>query len=156
MKLNSQKTINFLFPDISIVLDFSKFQEEVNYLKDVLKKDFSPTTLVDKCMKVFLIEQFSQKILEHTVAISWYVFLYLRTSLQKSISSNISFCKIKIIFKSSRRLANFFRFIDKMPSCLRSNTVYTFGCGRCNATYYGETCHHFNEQTVQIKKISSC
>ena len=33
--------------------------------------------------------------------------LCLRTRLQKSISSNISFCKIKVIFKSSTRLANF-------------------------------------------------
>ena len=68
--------------------------------------------------------------------------LGLRTRLQKSINSNISFCKIKIIFKSSTRLANFFRFRDKIRLCLRSNIVYQFTCGRCNATCYGETCRH--------------
>ena len=31
-----------------------------------------------------------------------------------------------------------------MPLCLRSNNVYKFSCGRCNATYYGKTCRHFN------------
>ena len=31
-----------------------------------------------------------------------------------------------------------------MPFNLRSNVVYKFLCGRCNATYYGETCRHLN------------
>ena len=82
---------------------------------------------MDKCIKIFLNKQFSQKILEHTVPKKELFIvlpylgmpcLYLRTRLQKSINSNISFCKIKIIFKSSKRLANFFRFKDKTPLCL--------------------------------------
>ena len=90
------------------------------------------TNLVDKCIKIFLNKQFSQKILEHTVPKKelFIVLPYLgmpslclRTRLQKSINSNISFCKIKIIFKSSKRLANIFRFKNKMPLYLRSNIV---------------------------------
>ena len=69
--------------------------------------------------------------------------LCFRTRLQKSINSNISFCKIKIIFNSSARLADFFRFKDKIPVCLRSNIVFKFACGRCNTTYYSKTCRHF-------------
>ena len=48
-----------LFQIFSIVSDFSKFHEEVNYLKDVLKKSSFPTNLVNKCIKVFLNKQFS-------------------------------------------------------------------------------------------------
>ena len=44
-------TFTLLFRIISIVSDFSKFHEEVNHLKDVLKKKFFPTNLVDKCIK---------------------------------------------------------------------------------------------------------
>ena len=51
-----------LFRLFSIVLDFSKFLEEVNYLNDVLKKNSFPTNLVDKCIKILLNKQFSQKI----------------------------------------------------------------------------------------------
>ena len=80
--------------------------------------------------------------------------LYLRKCLQKNITSNISFCKIKIIFKSSTRLANFFRFKDKMPLCLCSNIVYKFACGRCNTTYYGETCCHFKVRVCEYSGIS--
>ena len=123
-------------------------------------------------------KQVSQKILEHAVPKKelFMVLTYLgkpslclRTRLQKSINSNISFCKIKIIFKSSKRLPNFFRFKDKTPWCLRSNIVYKFTCGRCNATYSGETCRQFkvrvgehsgispltNKQS-KSKKINSC
>ena len=47
-----------LFRIFSIVSDFSKFHEEVSYLKDVLKKNYFPTNLVDKCIKIFLNKQF--------------------------------------------------------------------------------------------------
>ena len=47
-----------LFRIFSIVSDFSKFPEEVNYLKDVLKKNSFPTNLVDRCIKIFLNKQF--------------------------------------------------------------------------------------------------
>ena len=152
-----------LFRIFSIVSDFSKFHEEINYLKDVLKKNYFPTNLVDKYIKIFLNKQFSLKILEHTVPKkeSFIVLPYLgmpslclRRRLQKSINSNISFCKIKIIFKSSKRLANFFRFKDKTLLCLRSNNVYTFTCGRCNATYYDETCRHFKVAVGEHSGIS--
>ena len=106
-----------LFWIFSIVSNFSKFQEEVNYLKDVLKKNSFPTNLVDKCIKIFLNKQFSHKIFKHTVPkrelfiMSPYLgitSLCFRLRLQRSINSNISLRKIKIILKSSTRLANFF------------------------------------------------
>ena len=107
----------FVFRIFSIVLNFSEFHEEVNYLKNVLKKNSFSSSLVDKFIKIFLNKQFSQKILEHTVpkkelciVLSYLGMssLCLRTRLQKSINSNISFCKIKVIFKPSTRPANFF------------------------------------------------
>ena len=118
---------------------------------------------MDKCIRIFSNKQFSQKILEHTVPKKKLFIvlpdlgmssLCLRTGLQKSINSNISFCKIKIIFRSSTRLADFFRFKDKIPLCLRSNVVYKFTCGRCSATYSGETCRHFKVRVGEHSGIS--
>ena len=54
------------------------------------------------------------------------------------------FCKIKVVFKSTTRLSIFFRFKGKVLFNLRSNVVYKLSCGRCNGTYYGETCRHLN------------
>ena len=66
--------------------------------------------------------------------------LAIRTHLQNSIYKNLPFCKIKVIFMFTTRLSKFSRFQDKVPFNLRSNVVYKFSCGRCNAAYYGETC----------------
>ena len=42
-----------------------------------------------------------------------------------------------------------------MPLCLRSHNVYKFSCGKCNATYYCETCHHCKVRVVKHSGISS-
>ena len=42
-----------LFRIFSIVSDFSKFCEEVNYFKNLVNKNSFPTTLIDKCIKIF-------------------------------------------------------------------------------------------------------
>ena len=55
-----------LFQIFSIVSDFLKLLKELNYLQDVLKKKYFPTTLLDTYIKNFLNKQFSQEILEHT------------------------------------------------------------------------------------------
>ena len=41
-----------------------------------------------------------------------------------------------------------------MPYCLRSNVVYKFSCGRCNATYYGETCRNLSVRVVEHSGVS--
>ena len=80
--------------------------------------------------------------------------LDLRTLLKNSISKNLPFCKIRVIFKSATRISNFFQFIDKMPCCLRSNVVYKFSCGRCNATYYGKTCRNLSVRVAEHSGVS--
>ena len=105
-----------LFQIFSIVSDFSKFPERVRYLENVSKKNYFPNNLVDKCIRIFLNKQFQQKILEHTdpkkelfmvLPYPLYLYLYyilyiysvtlcLRTRVQKTINSNISFDKLKL------------------------------------------------------------
>ena len=113
------------FRIFSIISDFSKFHEEVSYLKYVLKKYSFPTNLVDKCIKVFLNKQFSQKILEHTfpkkelfIVLPYLGMssLCLRTHLQKSINSNMSFSgsKARYLCVYARTLFISLRVVDLM------------------------------------------
>ena len=41
-----------------------------------------------------------------------------------------------------------------MPYCLRSNVVYKFSCGRCNATYYSETWRHLSIRVGEHLSVS--
>ena len=143
-----------LFRTFSIVADFSRFHTEDIHLKDILKQNAFRIKLVDNCIKT----NSNKKFLHTPVALTvqkkelFIALPYLgnfslaiKTCLQNSINKNLSFCKIKVIFKSTTRLSEHFCFKDKGPFNLQSNVVvYKFSCGRYNATYYGETCRHLN------------
>ena len=155
--------LTMLFRTVSIVSDFSRFHTEVIHLKGILTKNAFPTKLVNNCIKNFLNKKFSNTPVTLTVKKNelFIVLPYLgnlslalRTRLQNSINKNLSFCKIKVIFKSTTRLSNFFHFKDKVPFNLCSNVVYKFSCGRCNATYYGKTCRHSNVRVGEHSGIS--
>ena len=152
------------FRTFSIVADFSTFHTEVSYLREILRKNAFPIKLVDSCIKTFLNKRFLHTPVAVTVekkelfiALPYLgnLSLAIRIRLQNSINKNLLFCKIEVIFKSTTRISNFFRFKDEVPFNLRSNVVYKFSCGRCNATYYGETCRHLNIRVGEHSGVSS-
>ena len=117
-----------------------------------IKKAF-PIKLIDSCIKNFSQEKTDQ---ETSHINSWkkdlvIVLLFLgllsydlRTHVKNSISKNSPFGKIRVIFKSSTHISNFFQFKDKMPYCLCSNIIHKFSCGGWNATYYNKTGQHLS------------
>ena len=62
---------------------------------------------------------------------------------------------LKIVFKNSFSVANFFKTKDRVSVLLRSNLVYKYSCGQCNATYYGETTRHLKTRIAEHKGLSS-
>ena len=105
---------------------------EVINLKELLGKNVFPINLVDSCIKNFLNKKFL-----HTpvaMAVEKKIFIAVpyignlciatRTYLQNSINKNFPFRKIKAIFKSTKRLSKFYRFLDKLSFNLCSNVVY--------------------------------
>ena len=152
-----------LFRTFSVVSDFSRFHTEVSHLKDILKKNAFPIKLVDNCIKTFLNKKFlhtpvalavEKKELFIALPYLGNLSLAIRTPFQNSINENLPFCKIKVIFKSTTCLSNFFRFKDTVPFNLRPNVVYKFSCGRSNATYYGETCQHLSISVGEHSGVS--
>ena len=80
--------------------------------------------------------------------------LAIRIYLQNSINKSVSFCKIKVAFKSTIFLSKLSRYKDKVPFNLRCNVVYKLWCGICNASYYGETCRHLNIRVGEHSSVS--
>ena len=119
--------------------------------------------MINSCIKNFLNKKLTEKPVTLTAEKKDLVIvlpflgklsLDLRTLLRYSISKNLPFCKIRVIFKSSTRISNFFQFKDKMFYCLHSNVAYKFLCGRCNATYYGKTCRHLSLRVGERSGVS--
>ena len=50
--------------------------------------------------------------------------------------------KLNVVFRSSNRIRNAFRFKDVIPSSLNSKVIYKFTCNICNDVYIGETKRH--------------
>ena len=50
--------------------------------------------------------------------------------------------KVNVIFKSSNRIRNAFRFKDMILIFMNSKEVYKFKCNICNDAYIGETKRH--------------
>ena len=148
----------FLFRTFSIVSDFSRFHMEVSHLKEILRKNVFSIKLVDNCIKTFLNKTFLHTTVALTVekkelfiALPYLgnLSLAIRTHLQNRINKNLPFCKIKVIFESMAPLSKFFCFKDKVPF-----NFSKFSFGRCNATYYGETCQHLNIRVSEHSGVS--
>ena len=132
-----------------------------------MKKNAFPIKLIDSCIKNFLNKRLTKKPVILTAEKKDLVIvlpfigklsLDLRTRLKNSISKTLPFCKIRVIFKSTTRISNFFQFKDKMPYCSHSNVVYaitSFSCGRCNVTYYGKTCLHLIVRVGEHSGVST-
>ena len=61
--------------------------------------------------------------------------LQTKDSLTRLFKSKLRQCKINIVFKTQKRLSNFFPFKDKVPTSLVSHNVYFFKCSGCDSCY---------------------
>ena len=84
---------------------------------------------------------------------SWRIALQTKTKFQKVLKRTLSCCKIQIVFQNQTNLRNIFRFKDRLSYNLISYVVYKFQCGRCNASYCGETDRHLKVRSREHNVI---
>ena len=78
----------------------------------------------------------------------------VKSGLARSLHKRLPFCKVKIAFKTSNRLKNYFSFEDVVPEPLRSCQIYNVTCGSCNASYIGKTFRHMKVRVLEHQEIS--
>ena len=95
---------------------WTKFHEELNFLKHVFLRNGYPLSFIDKCFKM-VINKLVIKRPQVTTGEKKEILLlpYLgdislqtRTKLRKSFKGILNCCKLQIAFKSQRKLANVF------------------------------------------------
>ena len=63
----------------------------------------------------------------------------LRTRFRRNLEKDWPYCKLKIIFRSKRRLNTLFRFKDPLEKNIWSVIIYGYTCSNCKVTYYEKT-----------------
>ena len=78
----------------------------------------------------------------------------VKSGLARSLHKRLPFCKVKIAFKTSNRLKNYFSFKDVVPEPLRSCQIYNFTCGSSNASYIGKTFRYMIVRVLKHQRAS--
>ena len=79
----------------------------------------------------------------------------VKSELARSLHKRLNFGKVKIAFKTSNRLKNYFSFNNVVPEPLGSCQTYNFTCGSCNASYIGKTFRHMKVRVSEHQGISA-
>ena len=78
----------------------------------------------------------------------------VKFGLPRSLHKRLPFCKVKIVFKTSIRLKNYFSFKDVVPEPLRSFQIDNSTCGSCSASYIGKTFRHMKVRVSEHQGVS--
>ena len=122
-----------------VLIDWTKFQEKLDFLKEGFLKNRYLLSFIDDSFKTF-VDRLFIKLPQVTTVEKKTLFLFLtylremslqtRTKLRKSLIGELKFCKLHVVFKSQRKLLNVFRFKDSLSFDLVCGVVYEYTCGR--------------------------
>ena len=122
-----------LNPCFCLVLDMSKFHFEIENLNEILLSNGYSNTFIDECLFKFMNKLYVKKPVILTIPKKQlYLVLPLEgkmSALVKSRSAKLlhkrlPFCKVKIDFKTSNSLKNYFSITDVDPEPLSSYQIY--------------------------------
>ena len=129
----------------------SKFHFEIEKLKETVLSNGYCNKFIDKCISKFMNKLRIRKPVMLTVSKKqlYLVLPYMgkmsalfKSGLARSLHRRLPFCKVRIVFKTSNRLRNYFSFKDVVPEPVRSCQIYNFTFGSCSASYIGKTFRH--------------
>ena len=141
------------------------FHQEILHLKEVLRKNDYPSSVIDKQIEKFLNKKFisphdKSKTVESTPKKKIYLVLpYFNdkmddfkrrlTDLVYKHYPNVDF---RLMFTPPTSISNLFSFKDKTPFGLQSLVVYKIGCKNCSDFYIGKTARCLVRRIEEHKK----
>ena len=140
-----------------------KFHQEICKIKEIFIKNGYSEEFLDNCVKTFLNKVFIPKRIIQTAEKKQVTIVLpymgtisseLKVKLHKTFKQLLPACDLRVIFKVSLRMKNYFIFEDKIKGELRSLLVYNFKCNSCNAEYIGKTKRHCRTRTSEYIGVS--
>ena len=140
-----------LFRSFNICADYRILQNEIKYLETIWQKIHFHSS-IDNCIKKFSDKRFITRKCSNTNLDKKEIFVCLeflgKISLQikKQLREIFRTChkkvKLNVVFRSSNKIRNAFRFKDQIPVYMNSNVIYKYKCNACNDVHIGETNRH--------------
>ena len=107
------------------------------------------------CIKKPVMLTVPKKQLYLVLLFMWKMSALVKSGLFRSLHKRLTFCKVKIVFKTSNCLTSYFSFKDVVPEPLHSCQIYDFTCGSCNASHIGKTFRHESQGFRTPRSITS-
>lgn len=162
-KINLIKTL--LFRAWSICSDADRFNHDVGVIKTNLLKNQFPSGLLEAVTRNF-IEKVSrhepqdapiQTVEKKEVLLILPYLGALSESFEKSLQSIISSAyqqvNLKIVFRTTFRIADLFKIKDPIPKRFKSKLVYGIHCTNCDAVYVGKTKRHLSTRFKEHRDL---
>ena len=146
-----------------LVCGMSKFHFEIEKLNETLLSNEYYNKFIYKCILKFMNKLYIKNSVMLTVPEKQLYLLLpfmgkmsalVKSGLARSLHKRLPFCKVRVVFKTSNRLRNYFSFKDVVPEPLRSCQIYNFTCGSCNASYTGKTFRHMKVRVSEHQGVS--
>ena len=140
-----------------------KFHQEICKIKGIFIKSGYDERFIEECVrtllnKVFIpkriIQPAEKKQLTIVLTYTGIISTALKVKLHKTFKQLFPACDLRVIFKVSSRMKNYFNFKDKIKGELLSLLVYNFKCNSCNAEYVGKTKRHYRTRTSEHTGVS--
>ena len=139
-----------VFCAFHICSSFVNFHKEIVRIKEILRANCFPVTLIDNVIRNFLNRQYipcnkpKDKNEDKPRIICCLPFLgkrsfRIRNDITRLIKTHYLNTQVQFIFKSAKRISSMFQYKDRIPTLVCSNVIYKFSCSGCNASYYGKT-----------------
>ena len=130
--------------------DYIKLDSEIKQLKSILKRNHYPDGFIDKVIYKFLHSKFTPKTSIPTVPRKKIriVLPFLGQTSKiikkklKELFRIIPSCQVEVIYQTTYRMGNMFRFKDCLPKSVMTDFVYYFKCRCCAASYVGRCYRH--------------
>ena len=137
-----------------------------NQLKSILAEKLNPLVFYDNCIHKFLNKLFIKRIRDSTttqkkeITVSLEYLQKISLLAKKQLANIFRSCrkdiKLNVVFRTSNRLCNTFRFKEQLPKYINSKVLYKYKCDICNNVYIGKTKRHLIvRQYEQGKSIAT-
>ena len=155
--------ITLLYRAYELVSDYLTLDQEINRLKTILKKNRYPEGFIDRVIYTFLQKKNTPKVVVSTVPkkkvrivlpFLGHTSHIIKKRLQR-LFRTIPSHRLDVIFQTTYRMGNLFRFKDMIPDICMTDFVYHYKCGSCAASYVGRCYRHKHVRFCEHAGISA-